>query len=234
MGHGAGIIQEQYHEIHRFPTSRIRTGKIIWCADFDEAVEMYPLYGTVSIINTAGQVIRGKSSLKLETAATIDAVSQALKYLSPEEKIGVAKNKIGIEFLWSAEDTNVKAVLCTLIAISGAEKKVAGIKWLASTKNYQLRDSTGVYQNILGAIETIRLDKRKHNHFKATFDLENRKYSKLHSNGNVYDLSAYDLGDYTVDELDDNVIIPGVAVQTGAAVAVVMWVDDMIITDTEP
>ena len=229
MGRNAGIIQVE--DTRRFPTSRIKTGRILWQADFDYSVEVKATMGTVSITTAEGEVIRGSGSLKMETGAVIGNQARIQKNLAISSVIGTKNASLAIELLFGFFNTNVSEILIQLTQTDLSWIILSRVKWIKSTKQWQYMDSSGNYQNIPDAVYNYITPGSTGYYAKMSLDLENKKYKKFMVGAHTHDISANDL--YSEAGSNSERIEALIQITTDVASPAIAIIDDMIISDME-
>jgi hypothetical protein len=222
----------------RLISSLNRTGRVYWQDDF----ESYTAAITERWIQTSGTIaldtghpFRGKSCMKLTTAAGIGATAQASKYLPlPPTFRG------GIEFWWQLQNaiadvdnigfsfayydnTNVHQFTLLYLLTSGAGNQ----KW-------QYTDASNALTDVPSGAQIVKVAAADYawHHVKATVDLVNNKYMKLYSDSLSWDLSS--LSFQQTGNASAAIAFIGFATQAKTATAINLLIDDVIWTDQEP
>lgn len=205
-----------------------RRGNVILLDDFEGGILKWLPNGQGvgwSVTWDSTHARNGAFSAKLVTRAQADYWVNISRYFSFP-----AVSRMGFEFSWTNEvfmrDVQIKVLLH-----SGTAQHEAAIKWLATDQFFYYHNNLGVFSitpyklmffNGVPVFHTI----------KVVVDFIEGKYVRLIANNFQYDLSALKY-ERTEFALTPRAYV-AIQIRTDAAVNVVSYIDDVIITQNEP
>jgi hypothetical protein len=222
-------------------TSRQRTGR----AFFIDTFEHYTAAITEKWTSTVGTVALatdypkdGLQCMKLTTGAVLGNQADAYLYMGPPPK-----GRFGVEFDFALADAvaGVAVIQLNVKYDDGGSCYQGRLKYLGPTAKWQFLNNAGADEDIDGGAQSFTVGSKVWHNLKAVFDFAALKYVKLLVDELDFvregvtprfvtgDGDLYDIGISTLPYLYVQILI-----ETAAAAAKTLTVDNFILSDMEP